>query len=224
MKVLSVVSTLCFAASALAAELLTDATHSAEAPAWMTKGKIDKVAEHMQNQLEWSIRRCELQWFTDSRSYEAATGLGSGAIAVTFKNKNLILLGPTVKQDNYESVLGHELVHIIAFQKYKEAIPGWLEEGLANHLSHAGQVDYAWLKKQPPISDIHLLTHPFQGATDQVHYKYQASQALAEMISAKCDMRNLLRLSVGVGMEGYLETYCGFKDLNKAFREWVAKH
>ncbi len=51
-----------------------------------------------------------------------------------------------------------------------------------------------------------------------------ASQALAEMIAGKCDLRNLLRLSVGHGMEGYLETYCGMKDLNLTYQKWLKDH
>jgi hypothetical protein len=207
--------------SAWAAELLTNATHWANAPSWITKGKVDKVVEHMQSQLEWDIRRCEVQVFTDSASFSAAHGLGPSAIAVTLKNKNIILLGPEVTAENFDSVFGHEIVHVISFQKYKTAIPAWLEEGLANQLSHAGKVDYKWLKTQPPLQDVRSLTHPMNGGSALVHYHYQASQALAEMISAKCDFRNLLRLSVGVGMEGYLDTYCGIKDVNSAFQKWV---
>jgi len=210
--------------SALGGELLTNATHWADAPSWITKGKVDRVVEHMQGQLEWDIHRCEVLIFSDQSVFEAAHGLGPGALAVTLKNKNKILLGPQVKQDNFDAVFGHEIVHVIAYQKYKEAIPGWLEEGLANQLSHAGKVDYAWMKKQPPLADVHSLTHPFSGAPDRVHFAYMASQALAEMISAKCDFRNLLRLSVGVGMEGYLDTYCGIKDINGAFKAWISSH
>ena len=185
---------------------------------------MDRVVEHLQSVLEWDIHRSEVQVFLDQKQFEAAHGLGPGAIAVTLKNKNKILLGPQVTTQNFEAVFGHEIVHVIAFQKYKEAIPGWLEEGLANHLSQAGKIDYKWLKSQPALNDVHTLTHPFSGAPDRVRFSYMASQALAEMISAKCDFKNLLRLSVGVGMEGYLGTYCRIPDVNSAYKTWLAAH
>jgi hypothetical protein len=56
-----------------------------------------------------------------------------------------------------------------------------------------------------------------------VLYRYKASQAFAEMLAGKCDLQNLIRLSVERKMEDYMATYCEIKDLNQAFRDWVKK-
>ena len=207
-------------------ELLTNATHMADAPKWVTKGRIDRIADRIQNILEWSIRRVEVTWYKDQATFERQHGLGPLVLAVSRKNSNSILVGPRVTKDNFDSIFGHELVHVISYQKYKEAIPKWLEEGLANYIAKAGSVDYAKLLAQPFPKDVRQLTHPFNGAvvSDQVRYHYWASQALTEMLAAKCDLRNLLRLSVGMKMENYIETYCGIKDLNLTFQKWVKEH
>src|SRR5690606_14376126 len=107
--------------------------------------------------------------------------------------------------------------------KYKSAIPKWLEEGLANHLSRAKKVDYRWLASQPFPEDVRDLAHPFKGDASQVSYRYKASQAFAEMLDKKCDLQNLIRLSVERNMEDYIRRYCEIPDLNLAFREWVKK-
>ena len=134
-----------------------------------------------------------------------------------------IHLGPNVNSKNFDVVFGHELVHIIFHQKYKGAIPKWLEEGLASHLSQKQKVNYKKLAKHPFPKDIRQLTHPFKSTLTETMYHYRASQALAEMIEAKCDLTNLLRLSVQRKMENYLKSYCEIKDLNSAFKEWVLK-
>jgi hypothetical protein len=207
------------------AELLTNAAHFENAQKWLNMTRVNKVVDPIQSVLEWDIRRVEVVWFSDQAAFEKAHGMGPLPLAVSQKSENKILLGPKVVDDNFNRIFGHELVHMIAYQKYKEAIPKWLEEGLANHLAKFGKVDYAWLNKQPFPSDVRSeLVHPFAGSEDSVRYRYMASQAMAEMLAAKCDFRNLLRLSVGVGMEGYLDTYCGMKDLNAVFRSWVTSH
>ena len=70
-------------------------------------------------------------------------------------------------------------------------------------------------------TDVHQLVHPLVGSIDEIHYHYMASQALIEMSAAKCDLRNLLRLSVGRKMESYLDTYCGLPDLTGEFKNWI---
>src|SRR5690606_18961288 len=99
----------------------------------------------------------------------------------------------------------------------------WLEEGLANHLSKMQPVDYKWLAQQPFPNDVRELAHPFKGDATLVSYRYKASQAFAEMLNKKCDLQNLIRLSVQRKMEDYMRTYCEIKDLNKAFQDWVKK-
>jgi hypothetical protein len=135
--------------------------------------------------------------------------------------ENDIHLGPKVTNENFDTIFGHEMSHIISFQKYKGAIPQWLEEGVANHVAQAAQVDYIWLVSRPFPEDVKKLVHPFSSDFEGARYHYMASQALIEMIASKCDLKNLLRLSVGRKMDNYLKTYCEIKDLNSDFKKWV---
>ena len=205
------------------AELQTNTTYMSEAPRWVDKTRIDKVSDRVQSYLEWSIRRVTVIWYKDQQSFGRVHGLGPMVLAFSRKTDNTIHLGPKITTQNFDQIFAHELSHVISYQKYKEAIPQWLEEGLANHLSKASAVDYAWLATQGPPPDVHDLAHPFSSTAEQVRYRYMASQALVEMISAKCDFKNLLRLSVGMKMENYLDTYCRLPDLNMAFRKWLAE-
>ena len=79
-------------------------------------------------------------------------------------------------------------------------------------------------RRKPFPADVRRLVHPVSGSVENIHYNYMASQALAEMIAKKCDLANLLRLSVGTSMEGYLDTYCEIHDLNADFHKWVKSH
>lgn len=205
-------------------EIRTNAAHIKDAPEWLTGSRIDHLVDHMQHVLEWNIRRVEVYWYTDQAGFEASHGLGRTVLAISKKSDNSVHIGPRVNNNNFDGIFGHEMVHIITFQKYKEAIPRWLDEGLANYLSKQTSVDYKWLNTQPPTEDIHDLVHPFSGTEDHIRYCYMASQALTEMIAAKCDLENLLRLSVGKKMESYLDTYCGFKNLTADFNKWVKSH
>ncbi|HEX7673979.1 MAG TPA: hypothetical protein VF412_07405 [Bdellovibrio sp.] len=212
---------LLFGGSSFAAELQTNSTYSADSPKWVTKGRIDKTTERIQSFMEWDIHRVTLTWYSSQEKFEQAHKLGPSVLAVSRKGDNTVLLGPRVNADNFDRIFGHELVHVISYQKYKEAIPKWLEEGLANFVAKNGAVDYKWLANRPFPKDVRELTHPFNGNQETLRYHYEASQALAEMISAKCDLRNLLRLSVGQKMESYLDTYCNIKDLNSSYQQWI---
>ena len=214
---------LLFSAIVFAKDLETNAVHSVNAPSWLTRPRIEKVTHRMQTELEWTVRKIEVRWYTDEASFSKAHRLGPGVRAVTNKSSGVVHMGPSVDSANFDSIFGHELVHVILAQKYKTAIPAWVEEGLANHLAKRGKVDYAWLAKQPFPEDVRKLSHPFSGMVSTPHYHYQASQALAEMIAKKCNMTNLLRLSVGMKMDSYLDTYCGIKDLNADFHKWVVE-
>lgn len=205
-------------------ELQTNSTYSANSPPWVTKGRIDKTTDRVQMFLEWDIHRVTVVWYSDQAAFEKAHHLGPAVLAVSQRNDNKILLGPKVDAKSFDRIFGHELVHVIIYQKYKEAIPKWLEEGLANYIGKNGVVDYKWLTTKPFPKDVRELTHPFGGDTDHLRYHYEASQALAEMIAAKCDLKNLLRLSVGQKMESYLDTYCQINDLSGDFKKWVQKH
>jgi hypothetical protein len=216
--------TLGFTFPVVAAELLTNSAHFSNAPKWLTSTKVNKVADSVGSFLEWDIHRVEVVWYDNQSSFENAHGLGPLVLALSRRNESKILIGPRVTPENFEQIFGHELVHVIVYQKYKEAIPKWLEEGLANYITKASKVDYIWLSHHAFPEDVRKLLHPFAGSEDHIHYHYYASQALTEMIAAKCDFKNLLRLSVGRDMDRYLDTYCNIKDLNLAFHKWVEDH
>lgn len=211
----------CLGGLAFAGEIQTNAVTMPSAPAWLQRTRVERITDRIQTKLEWTIRKIEVLWYSDEAAFQKAHSLGPGVRAVTNKTTGKIHMGPHVTSENFDSVFGHELVHVILGQKYKEAIPGWVEEGLANHIAKHGKVDYAWLAKQKFPDDVRKLSHPFKTTITSPQYHYQASQALAEMIAKKCDMENLLRLSVGMNMDSYLDTYCEIKDLNAEFRKWV---
>lgn len=206
-----------------AKSLKTNEINMPNAPDWLTQTRVEKVTGKIQNKLEWATRRVTVNIYRDDAGFEKAQSLGPLALALT-KTENgvtTVHLGPRVTNANFDEVFGHELVHVIIVQKYKDAIPKWLEEGLANHLAARGKVDYHWLARQPFPAEITELAHPFKGSAASISYRYKASQALAEMLQKKCELENLIRLSVRREMEKYIKTYCGIQDLNAAFKEWV---
>lgn len=209
--------------AALAKEIKTNAIHTANAPDWVTPGRIDRVVDRIQQILEWDIHRVEVTFYTDEAEFERVHKLGPTVLAISRQADNTVHVGPKVTTENFDAVFGHEMSHIISFQKYKGAIPKWLEEGVANFVAKAGAVDYNYLASHEAPKDVRDLTHPFNGSVDHIRYHYVASQALAEMLNAKCNgISNLLRLSVKKSVENYLENYCDIKDLTAAFNKWVA--
>ncbi|MCB0357457.1 MAG: hypothetical protein KDD40_10635 [Bdellovibrionales bacterium] len=207
-------------------KIFTNAVIMPDAPKWLKRTRVEKVIDRIQRELEWSTRRINVYWYSSQKEFEKKHNLGPLPRAVTIKNptEQVIHLGPKVDDKNFDWIFGHEMVHVISYQKYKGAIPRWLEEGLANHLAKKTQkVDYKWLAKQPFPKDVTKMEHPFKGNDNNVFYHYVASQALAEMLDKKCDLENLIRLSVERKMENYIVTYCEIKDLNATFRDWVNK-
>ncbi len=209
-----------FSTSATAEELLTNCARFTNAPKWLNLSRVNKVAEPIENLMEWSIRRVEVTWYQDQATFERAHSLGPAALAVSLRGQNKILLGPQVIESNFNQIFGHELVHTISAQKYKQAIPTWLEEGIANYISKNGTVNYKALAKFE-FKDVSELSHPIAGNPSMIRVRYQASQALTEMIASKCEFRNLLRLSVGRKMQDYLENICRISDINLAFKSWL---
>lgn len=205
---------------ALGAELLTNCAHFANAPTWLTLNRVNKVAAPIENFMEWGTRRVEVIWYQDQDSFVKAHSLGPAPIAVAIRGENKILLGPRVTEKNFDPVFGHELAHVISAQKYKDAIPSWLEEGMANYVAKAGKVDYHALGHYK-FADVSELAHPIKGDVAMIQTRYQASQALAEMLSSKCDFRNLLRLSVQRKLQDYLGNICRITDVNASFRQWI---
>ncbi|CAN5668679.1 hypothetical protein BH10BDE1_BH10BDE1_16090 [soil metagenome] len=194
-------------------------------PDWLTQTRVEKVTDRIQRKLEWTIRKINVHYYSNDLEFQKSHSLGPNAIAVTTGqgNKVTMYLGPLVTNAEFDEVFGHELTHVIVLQKYKGAIPSWFEEGLANHYGGHAKVDYKWLARQTAVADVKTLAHPMRGSVNDIRYRYKASQALAEMLDKKCDLENLIRLSVQRKMEDYIVTYCEIPDLNVAFKAWVAK-
>ncbi|MEK6556280.1 MAG: hypothetical protein AABZ31_13620, partial [Bdellovibrionota bacterium] len=195
-------------------------------PDWLSRGRLETIIQRLQTRLEWTTRKINMNFYKDGSSFMAAHNLGTQVIAITKISNGTatVLIGPKVTDKEFDATFGHEMVHVILFQKYKGAIPKWLEEGLANHLSEKTKVDYKWLARHPLPADVRELAHPLKGSADTVLFRYKASQAFAEMLSKKCDLENLIRLSVGRKIEDYIKTYCEIKDMNAEFKSWVTKN
>jgi hypothetical protein len=201
-----------------AAEIRTNFIHFKSAPPWLTEAMVEKATGPVQDFLQWHLRRLQAFWHPDPDEFQALSG--NAAFKALFRRSDGTLhLGPEISSSNFHTFFTHELVHAIFFQKYKSAIPQWLEEGLANYLAKMGPVDYAWLSRQPSI-DVTKLAHPSTDATG-VRFHYQTSTALTEMIVAQCSLSDLLQLSVGRKMETYLKTYCEIADLNASYAQWL---
>ncbi len=206
-------------------EIQTNEFFIHDAPAWLTQTRVEKVTAKILNKLEWTIRRTHVHFHSSNEAYERAQSLGPQALAVTSSQGDTatIHLGPSVQEKNFDQVFGHETVHVIVTQKYKSSIPKWLEEGLANHLSKHGVVDYKSLARQEFQTNVRDLAHPFKGTPAMIGYRYEASQALAEMLDKKCDLENLIRVSFKRDMETYIRNTCDIKDLDAVFKDWVSK-
>ena len=205
----------------------TNVAHSDNPPSWVTSSRVDRIEEKVADKLGGvDFHKISLAFYTDQAAFRHAHGFDDTVLAFTIKPENAVSVGPRVTTADFDPVFGHELVHVILYQKYKNAVPSWLEEGLANYLVKYGSVDYRWLASLPE-RDITTLAHPF-GASGRImpggaRYAYQASQALMEMIATHCEVTDLVSMSVGKKLEDYLPTMCGIDDLNAEFRKWVKR-
>ncbi len=206
-----------------ASELLTNVAHFQNAPQWLNSTRVNRIAENVSRYMEWSIRRVEVIWYSSSSEFQNAHSLGPYAAAVTKRKENKILLGPQVNETNFDQIFGHELVHVTSEQKYKDAIPPWLEEGMANFIAKSKKVDYRKLKASIHSIDVKSLSHPMRGKLEEIQMKYLASQAVTEMIASRCDFINLLRMSVQRKLENHLNNICRIKDLNSEFKDWIRR-
>lgn len=214
---------LLFSLAAHGKPIVTNEFEIPSAPDWLKQPRVERVTDHVQHKLEWTTRKTNVTFYSTPEAYQKAQNLGPESLAVTKYDggKASIHLGPLVGDKNFDEVFGHELVHVIVFQKYKDSIPKWLEEGLANYFSSPWKIDYKWLAQQPFPTDVRELAHPMHGSAMEIDYRYKASQAFAEMLAKKCDLEELIRLSVTRKMEDYMRTYCEITDLNAAFKKWV---
>jgi hypothetical protein len=219
-KVLILLSIFVSLSAAQAQDIDTNAVSIPAAPSWLSAIRIDRVVDHVQNKLEWDIRKITVRFYSDETAFEKLHGFGSSVLAFSQKNTGTIAMGPRINNSNFDSIFGHELTHMILYQKYKTAIPSWLEEGLADYVGQNSKVDYVWLSTQPH-PDVRTMTHPFKAQVQSPRYQYQASTAVIEMLAAKCGLDDLLQLSVGSNLENYISTFCGIPDINQAFNDWV---
>lgn len=195
-------------------------------PQWVKKSKVQKVTDHIESKLEWKIRRIPVYWHQSQATYAKAHNLGPLAAAVTVKSpkQTAIHIGPSVDKSDYQQILGHELVHVVFYQKYRHSIPKWLEEGFANFLSRKTKVDYSKLKKLNLPKDVTQMDHPFSGSYTDIKNHYLISQALVEMLDKKCDLSRLLRLSVNRKLMTYIHNTCQIKDINQSFQTWITNN
>ncbi|MCB0404158.1 MAG: hypothetical protein KDD51_05180 [Bdellovibrionales bacterium] len=203
----------------LAKSLETNAVKIVNAPSWLTEARVRTIAHKVEEFLEWDIRRVQVVWHASQSEFAAAHGLGPLALAATDRKAQIIHIGPRVSAENFDGIFGHELAHIVIIQKYKQAIPAWLEEGLANYVGELDKVDYKYLNSKPYVP-VASLTHPYRKNAD-TKYHYHASTALMKMIAEKCPIHDLLQLSVGKRIETYLKTFCEIPDLDLAFKKWL---
>jgi len=213
-----------FQCLAFAKDITTNEVVMKGAPDWLKQPRVEKVIDHIQLHLKPTGPRVTATWYATEEAYDKKVPYGAASLAVTMYDGGSpsIHIGPQVNEKNFDETFGHELVHVIIYQKYKGRIPKWLEEGMANFFASKDKVDYKWLASQPFPNDVKELAHPFQGAAAQIQYRYKASQAFCEMLAKKCDLERLVELSTDQhGMEDYMRTYCEIKDLNKAFQDWV---
>lgn len=192
-------------------------------PAWITRPMVDRAIRRVEKLMEWDLRKVRAEFATTEAEFSRKHPLGAGVLAFSIPSVKQIVFGTATVAENFEEILGHELVHHVLAQKYKKSIPRWLEEGLANYVARtptSRPVRYDLLKAQPDF-DVRALEHPFLRSVVNVSVHYEASTALAEMLQNKCGLLELVRLSVGKNLETYLRTYCEIHDLNRSYREWV---
>lgn len=202
-------------------ELFTNQVIFHNAPDWLTESLLQQTVDSTQSFLEWDLKRVSAYGYSDAAVFNREHSLKFQVNAVFRRSDNSIHLSPKVTPTDFKNVFSHELVHAILSQKYKSAVPIWLEEGLANYIGKYRSPDYKALagKNWP---DVTQLGHPSDGRVDPVLH-YAISTGLIEMIASKCSLKDLLQLSVGSKLIHYLKTYCEIDNLNEAFKKWVLK-
>jgi len=208
-------------ASGATREIKTNPVWMPRAPTWLTAGRVERVADRIQDFLEWQIRRVTVHWYERQDEFERVHRLGPTVTAVTMGlggRERTIHIGPSVTTTDFDAIFGHELVHVVLAQKYRGAVPRWLEEGMACFISRRGRVDYASLRTRtlPPVRN---MGHPFKSADPALGY--QSSTAVMEMIASRCDVHDLLQMSVAKGLETYLTKLCQIRDLDAELKKWV---
>ncbi len=218
---LSVLAALAFTHTS-AKTIDTNAVQIENAPEWVTESSVEQAVSRIQDKLEWDIRKVKAYWVESLAEFDRKHGFGTSVTAFSLKKENIIYLSPRITREKFEGTLGHELVHVILYQKYKNAIPLWIEEGLANFLAKNARADYSQLKGKK-LPQYRSMGHPFkklnQGFSSDTYYT--VSLALTKMLAAKCDLLDLLQLSVGKNLETRIAKTCEISDIQKDFEKWV---
>lgn len=195
------------------------------APSWLTQSRVQSVVDHVERKLEWSIRRVNATYYKNAKQMiKNFNGRAAPEIvAFTKRADNSIHFGPKVNKSNFDLYFGHELAHVVIFQKYKKSIPPWLNEGLCNSVAGYKKVKFDWLSKQRPRIDITKLHHPYEISNKgRADLHYAASLAAVKMLEKKCpSFRELLNLSLRSNVNDYIKTYCKIKDVNATFWSWI---
>lgn len=200
------------------------------APDWLKSDDFNDSANQIQDYFGWQIRRVEVYFYPTAEAYASASSLSFATDAFYSASQQQIHISPHKDFKSLSKTLKHELIHVVFNQKFKSnvskdgsslrAIPEWLEEGFANTLGSGRTADYAWLKKQTRPAATSM-RHPNSDASgSRVHY--QLSTATAEMLAAKCNLKDLFMLATGSKMQGYIERTCKIADVDKAVEQWIA--
>jgi len=216
---------LLFSISAESKTIQTNSVNIENAPAWLSEYAVQSIVDKVEYKLEWSIRRTTANFYKDQGTFISKFN-GRAApdiVAFTKKADNSIHLGPRVTKANFAIVFGHELAHVVLFQKYKDSVPPWLTEGLCNSIGGADKISYSWLAAQTPRIDVSRLEHPYdKKRQNRADVHYRASLAVLKMLEKKCpDFKELLNLSLKSKLADFLPTYCNIPNLNSTFWTWV---
>jgi len=141
-----------------------------------------------------------------------------------------------------DNSLGHEIVHLVLHRFYTDAIPCWLDEGLAQFISKDSQASYQRARghlSKPhsesiapgdliPIRTLTMLTYP---PSDRVHTFYNESERLVRFLETT-DKPSFLKLLDALARHQPFETALGqfypanfatVAGLDEKFRDYASK-
>ena len=141
-----------------------------------------------------------------------------------------------------DNSLGHEIVHLVLHRFYTDAIPTWLDEGLAQFISKDAHASYqrarGYISKPHsdsiapeeliPVAALTALTHP---PSNRVHTFYNESERLVRFL-ATTDKSSFLKLLDALARHQPFETalaqfypsnFANVGALDEKFREYASK-
>ena len=122
---------------------------------------------------------------------------------VAFTKYNIIAIGISPGnldwgKDAMAHELGHTVTHQITFSPYGEALPTWLDEGLAMHAESKPDPHLqAWLKKaiaEKRLISVRSLSSPFSAKPEEAYISYAQSQSIVEFLIQNYGKDRMLRL------------------------------